>query len=433
MVSQITPALSGVVSLPLGSDLAADGATGGQGARRSGTGEARRRVSTASREGHGAFVAGPENLLLAAAVLAVLSRGHSTAEDQGQLASPALGSSPLVLVGPSGVGKSHLARGIAAEFRRHDAPEHVALLPATDFARQYSEAIELQATGELTSQWRSARLLVIEDVGELVGRPAGQQTAQFESNAHWLLNAQWELCRTLDALEAAGSEAIVTANARPATLGLLPQLASRLAAGLVVEVASPGKAARELLVTELAARQGLSVPPVLLNRLAAGVTGSARDLYAVLARLALVQKPDDRSADIVDQVSVDRGSIDRDRVDRQCVDLVLAEFAQLREPSLESIGGAAARHFALRPAVVRGPSRQRHVALARGVAMYLARELTSLSLERIGDYFGGRDHTTVLHACRKLTTRLEDPQTRAALEAVRGLCQPSGNRSSATS
>ena len=409
MVSQITPALSGVISLPLGSDLAADGANERRAARRSDTGEARRRRTGTPCEGHSAFIAGPENHLVAAAVLAVLSRGPSTAEDQAQLASPAMQASPLVLVGPTGVGKSHLAHGIAAEFRRYEAAEHVVLLPATDFARQYSEAIELQAAGELTSQWRSARLLLIEDVQELAA----------QNSAEWLLNAQWELCRTLDAIEAAGGRAIVTGNARPATLNLLPQLASRLAAGLVVEVASPDTAARELLATELATRQGLSVSPVLLNRLAAGVTGSAPDLYAALARLALVQKADEQSAGCVDRVSVERASIDR-----ECVDRVLAEFAQQREPSLEKIAGAAARHFGLRPAAVRGPSRQRHVALARGVAMYLARELTSLSLERIGDYFGGRDHTTVLHACRKLTGRLDDPQTRAALEAVRSLCQP---------
>ncbi len=317
-------------------------------------------------------------------------------------------ASPLVLVGLTGVGKSHLAHGIAAEFRRHEAPEHVILLPAIDFARQYSEAIELQAAGELTSQWRSARLLVIEDVGELVGPSTAQQSKQ------WLQNAQWELCRTLDALEAAGGQAIVTVNARPSTLGLLPQLASRLAAGLVIEVASPGKAARELLAAELAARQGLPVTPALLNRLAAGITGSARDLYAALARLALSQQ------------------VEGSRVDREDVDDVVAEFAQQREPSLEGIVSAAARHFGLRPAAVRGPSRQRHVALARGVAMYLARELTPLSLERIGEYCGGRDHTTVLHACRKLTARLDDPQTRAALEAVRGLCQMSGSTAKAT-
>jgi chromosomal replication initiator protein len=369
-----------------------------------------------------AFVAGPENCLVATAVLAVLSSGQASAEDQEQLNNPALGVRPLVLVGPlvfvgsSGVGKTHLTHGIAAEFRRNTSPEQVVLLPATDFARQYSEAIELQATSELTSLWRSARLLVIEDLQELAVQTSAQQAAE------WLQNAQWELCRTLDALEAAGGQAIVTANARLETLALVPQLASRLAAGLIVEIASPGKAARELLATEMAARQGLSLSPVLLNRLAAGVTGPARNLYAALAQIALAQKLDDRSES--------RGGFDRECIDRECVDRVLAEFAQQREPSLERIVGVAARHFGLRPAVVRGPSRQRHVALARGVAMYLAREFTSLSFERIGDYFGGRDHTTVLHACRKLTARLDDPKTRAALDAVRGLCQMAGDRPS---
>jgi chromosomal replication initiator protein len=305
------------------------------------------------------------------------------------------------------VGKSHLAQGLAAEFRRQAAPDRVVVLEASDFARQYSEAIELQTTSELTSLWRSARLLVIENVGEL----------STQESANWMLNAQCELCRTLDALELAGGQAIITANSSLDSLGLIPQLAGRLAAGLVVEVASPGKATRERLTADVAAQQGLAVSPFLLNRLAAGITGSARDLYAALARLALSQQ-------------VEGSRVDREGVDRDGVDRVVAEFAQQREPSLEDIVGAAARHFGLRPAAVRGPSRQRHVALARGVAMYLARELTSLSFERIGEYFGGRDHTTVLHACRKLAGRLDDPQTHATLQAIHAsIRQPSSRPS----
>lgn len=396
MVSQITPALSGVTSLPLGSDLAPDGAPEKRAAGSLHSRAVRRRSPAAASNARLPFVAGPENRLVAAAVLAALPESQAIGEDQERPASPLQGTSPLVLIGSRGVGKSHLAQGLAAEFRRQTAPDRVIVLEASDFARQYSEAIELQSTSELTSHWRSARLLVIEDVAEL----AAQESGQCLLNKQWLLNAQWELCRTLDVLELAGGQAIITANSRLDSLGLTPQLAGRLAAGLVVEVASPDKAARELLAADVAARQGLALSPGLLNRLAAGITGSARDLYAALARLALTQQ------------------VDGSRVDRDGVDRVVAEFAQQREPSLEDIVGAAARHFGLRPAAVRGPSRQRHVALARGVAMYLVRELTSLSLERIGDFFGGRDHTTVLHACRKLAGRLDDPQIHAALEAV---------------
>ncbi|MGD9649029.1 MAG: helix-turn-helix domain-containing protein [Pirellulales bacterium] len=117
----------------------------------------------------------------------------------------------------------------------------------------------------------------------------------------------------------------------------------------------------------------------------------------------------------------------RNRLEAADIDQVIAEFNQQSEPSLEAIARAAARHFGLPTSQVRGLSRQRHVALARAVSMYLARELTSQSLQCIGRFFSGRDHTTVLHAWRKIGQQVAtDPRLRAAVESIDNVCKPTG-------
>ncbi|MBX9789888.1 MAG: hypothetical protein K2Y37_13305 [Pirellulales bacterium] len=379
MVSQVLPALSGVLTLPFGEAAPARGKS-----------ESRAAV----------FVAGPENRVAAAAALQLLAAEQAAATE----AQPTF--SLLVLCGQSGVGKSHLATGLAAEYRRRTAAERsddVIVLAAADFARQYADAIDTQSTSELTSRWRSARLLVIEDVQEIVERP-------------W---AQLELARTLDAVELAGGQVVVTARNLPGELGLHPTLAGRLLAGLVVRIAPPAPAAREQLTAQFAKRHGLVLSEGDVARLAAGIAGTARDLSAAVARLAVLRR--ERCERRVPTASESRETVS------SAVRVVIAAFGRQSAPTLEAIASASARHFTLRPAQVRGLSRRRHVALARAVAMYVARERTTQSLEKIGRFFGGRDHTTVLHAWRKIQRQREaDPRVRAAVDRVRELCQPTG-------
>ena len=164
-----------------------------------------------ARTALGQFVAGPENYLVEPAIENVLHRGVAA-------------YNPLVLHGQSGTGKSHLARGLAAAWRKRFPEQAVVYTTAVDFARELADAIETQAVVDLRRRYRSAGLLVFEEAGRLADKPA----------------AQAELIHTLDAILRKGGQVVVTASAPPTELrGLLPALQGRLSAGLAVPLSAP--------------------------------------------------------------------------------------------------------------------------------------------------------------------------------------------------
>jgi chromosomal replication initiator protein len=354
------------------------------------------------------FLAGPENRLVEVAVRSVIEQ-------------PPNGYNPLVLYGPSGTGKSHLAHGLAAAWkdrlRRPDTasdndnvlptlrvrkPPHaereeynthqrVVCTTAVDFARELAEAIETQGVEEFRAKHRGAALLVVEDLGMLATRKAGK------------LSAQEEFIHTLDALLAEDRWVIVTASAPPAELpDILPALQSRLLSGLTVPLAPPGPAARRAILRQLALLHKIYMPEPVSRLLAEGLSGTVPELAGSLLQLEMPARL--RCA----------------RIEMDAAKQYLAERDRSRRPTLHEIALRTARHFSLRLADLRSPVRRRALVTARGVAVYLARRLTDESLDEIGAYFGGRDHTTVMHSCRRTEELMEnDSAIRQAVELLR--------------
>jgi chromosomal replication initiator protein len=323
------------------------------------------------------FFAGPENRLVEVAVRSVVEQQPN-------------GYNPLVLYGPSGTGKSHLVQGLAAAWKARDRRQRVVCTTAVDFARELAEAIESQGVDEFRERHRGAALLVVEDLGLLPTRKSGK------------LNAQEELLHTLDTLTADGRWVVVTASAAPAALpDILPALQSRLTAGLVIPLAPPGVEARLAILQQIAAARSISLPEPVARVLAEGIAGTAPELAGSLLELAM---------------SVDMQTEDLD--DEATRDFV-ADRCRAPLPTLHDIALATARHFSLRLSDLRSPARHRALVVARGVAVYLARQMTRESLQQIGQYFGGRDHTTVLHSCCKTEGLLAtDPAVREAVERL---------------
>lgn len=306
-----------------------------------------------------AFFAGPENRLVEVAVQSVLEGADNA-------------YSPVVFCGRSGTGKSHLAFGLAHAWKARFRGRTTVYVTATDFARHLTDAIQTKTVDDFAARYRRASLLVVEDVGHLADKPAAQQ----------------ELTCTLDALLKARGHVVATARAIPGQLGgIMPGLRSRLAAGLAVPLMLPGRETRLAILRRLSDLLGVGLSDAAAAVLADGLNVTVPELFGALTQLYT-------------QARLDDGLVDVESARRY-----VAERKDHGAPSLRQIALTTAKQFSLTLKELRGPSQGRRVATARGVAMYLARALTTESLAQIGRYFGHRDHTTVSHGCRKTYER----------------------------
>lgn len=371
--------ISGIFSIPLSVAPPAEG----------GSGSLPRGPSSAERGDSLALIAGPENSLVRVLLDAVQAE--------------TLPYNPIVLVGGSGLGKSSLLQALAQ--RRQIAWPGMAcvLTTAADFARGYNHAYETKSLGDFRSRHQRAGILAIDDVHRLANKPAAQQ----------------ELIATLDAMLRRGSLVIVTLRRQPTEVrGLAPSLVSRLSSGLIVPLALPEAAARRAMVEQLSQQLEIPLPDDVVERLA-GASPGKRPVFATpvqlrhaVLQLAHLAKSNEASIDV------------------QLVDQVVREHQPETKTTLRQVTSAVAKHFQLTGQDLKGQSRQQTVVRARSLAMFLCRELTGASYAEVGQFFGGRDHTTVLHACRKIAGLLtedntlrelsEDLATQLALSAERG-------------
>ncbi len=328
-------------------------------------------------ESQESFLAGPENRLVEAVVRAVL-------ENDARMYSP------IVLHGVSGTGKSHLALGLADAWKSGATRRKVVVTSAVDFARNLAEAVETQSIDDFRAEIRLAEFAVFEDLDHLVERRSEK------------ISAQEELLHAIDSLMNKGAWIIVTSAASPATIeNLLPGLKSRLAAGLTVELVPPGVEARREIIRNAATRRNIELSDKETETLAESFKGSAPELIGAIA-----------------QLEATRGRAGR-KIDAKSVRRLLDDRRPPKPPTISEIASAAAKQFGARLTDLRGPSRQRIVVNARDVAIHLSRTLNQLSLEQIGKYFGGRDHTTIMHSLRKIEGLLKtDPNLRNELEQL---------------
>jgi chromosomal replication initiator protein len=261
---------------------------------------------------------------------------------------------------------------------------------AVDFARELAEAIESQGIEEFRAKYRQASMVVFEDLGEL-----GQKRSE-------KLSAQEELIHTLDDLVRRESWVILTCSKSPAEMNdILPGLQSRLMAGLTVPVAPPESETCLTILEHVAQSRQLHLPKSAALTLAKSFRGTVPELLGVLTQLEVPARREGTT------------------IDSRTVRHFLDEKHRQESPEIPQIAAAAAKHFHLKLSELRSSSRQRAVVNARAVAIYLARQITHASFEQIGEYFGGRDHTTMMHSCRKMEELLhDDPAFRREIEQL---------------
>ena len=338
---------------------------------------------TSSRRGHvGAdrgrllkeFLAGPENALLRVA-----------ADSFAQSDRP---YNPLVLCGPSSVGKSHLARGLERRWRSLHPRAKTVVTTGADFARDFATALQNDDLRSFRRKSAATSLFVLDDLGQLATKRAAQR----------------ELALAIDGLLDRSARVLITCSRLPSQIDRLsPTLVGRLLAGLTITLMPPGPDVRREVLRRLAARYGLNLTEPAVRVLADGTPGTVPQLNNLLLQLQTHAEG-------------------REPINGPAARRFVAERSDRDRPSIHTVARLTAKYFRIRLADIRGAGRRRAVVQARSTAMYLARQLTGTSLKQIGHYFGRRDHTTVLHACRKMERLLQnDLEIRQSIEALYGL------------
>ena len=322
------------------------------------------------------FVIGPGNQLAHAAALAVAE-------------APGEAYNPLFLHGPPGLGKTHLLGSIANYLHRHSPELIVHYTTAECFTNEFVSSLQGTGIDAFKERYRRADVLLIDDVQFLQGKP---RTAD-------------EFFHTFNALYEHGAQLVLTADRVPAELSALAErLRDRFEWGLTVSVSPPDLATRLLFLGNLAREQAEQLPPDALRAIAAKTSANLRVLKGALTRVVALSSltASDLSAEAVDR------ALPSDEIQ-----------APSTRPEPRQIQEAVAVKLGLTLDAILSPNRTAAVARARQIAMYLTRDLTDLSLPAIAAAFNRRDHTTVIHAIRKVERRaIEDAGLSRILEQL---------------
>lgn len=321
------------------------------------------------------FVAADENALVR----------HFT----GALERSETGATILVLHGATGTGKSLLAGNLVDRWNFQSTKGRAIYWTGSDFARAVTDAIDTDSLLDFRFKLSQARFVVIDGLEELLRKSM----------------AQHELSLLLDQAAENETRVLLTCRRLPAEVtGLSPRLISRLMSGLCIPITTPGPMARRVLLVRFAEAYGVTFTETAIDALADGLPGllpassTILEMNHVVVRLSQLAQGERREVGI-EQL-------------RGCVAVPNSELDRV-----QAICQEVARAFGVRAAELASPSRRQGIVRVRGVAMFLCRQLTALSLEAIGARFGGRDHTTVMHACRKAEELL------ATDASIRGLVE----------
>jgi chromosomal replication initiator protein len=321
------------------------------------------------------FVIGEGSRLAHAAALAV-------AELPGQAYNP------LLIHGRPGLGKTHLLHAVGNYVQRYGSGLTVRYATVEEFTTDFVEAVRERRTGDFKQRFRGSDVVLIDDVQFLARKERTRE----------------EFFHTFNALHESGRQLVLTSDRPPDELvELEDRLSERFRSGLVVELEAPEPEVRRVILEKRARLDGVDLAPEVLDEIARHVTSSVRALEGTLIQVVAHAsiRGEEPSPDSVRRLLGGRGSRHQDVV------------------SFEDIKDAAAAEVGVSRRELEARDRRPAVAWARQMAMYLARELTEASLPDIGRAFGGRNHTTVLHAVRRVERELgRDEATRNAVHAL---------------
>ncbi len=311
------------------------------------------------------FVVGSGNRFAHAASLAVAE-------------SPALAYNPLFIYGGVGLGKTHLMHAIGQFILQQDPTKRILYIPGEHFTNELIRAIQQNRNIQFRNRFRNVDVLMVDDIQFIAGKESTQE----------------EFFHTFNSLHTAGKQIILTSDRPPHEIARLEErLRSRFAWGLIADIKKPDVETRIAILRRKAESENIDVEDGVLEYIAAHIDTNIRELEGSLTRLVayanLTQRP--MTVQLVGEALRDLfGTQARKEVTPQLIMQTVADFYSLSVADLTS------------------STRRREITVPRQIAMYLTREMTNLSLPQIGQVFGNRDHTTILHGCEKIAAMLKD-------------------------
>ncbi len=312
------------------------------------------------------FVVGSSNRFAHAASLAVAE-------------APGVAYNPLFLYGGVGLGKTHLMHAIGHFIQDHFPNMHMLYLPSETFTNELVSAIKNNKNVEFRNRFRNVDVLMIDDIQFIAGRDSTQE----------------EFFHTFNALHSAGKQIIISSDKPPREIARLEErLRSRFEWGLIADIQKPDFDTRIAILRKKAENEGIEISDEMLELIAGRIESNIRELEGSLTRVNAYAK------------------LNHCPISEEVIAHALHDIAVVRDPKRitpDVIIDSVAGYYGLSADVLRGDSRKKEIATARHVAVYLTREMTGLSLPRIGDAFG-RDHSTIINSCDKVTKMLETSQ-----------------------
>ena len=306
----------------------------------------------------GNFLIGDSNRFAHAACMAVAQ-------------SPAKAYNPLFIYGGVGLGKPHLMHAIGNYIFDKDPNINIAYISSEKFTNELINAIREDATESFRDKYRNFDILLIDDIQFLAGKEKTQE----------------EFFHTFNALYNAGKQIVITSDRPPKEItNLENRLISRFEWGLITDISAPDLETRIAILQKKAQTCKLEISDEIIQYIAQKIPSNIRQLEGALNKLEAYS------------------TLTQTEIDFPLAKQILRDFITIEEKeiSVQLIQKVTAEYFSIKTSVLLSKKRNRNIVTARHIAMYLAKELTDLPLMSIGDSFGGKDHTTVIHSCNKI-------------------------------
>lgn len=317
------------------------------------------------------FVVGPSNRFAQAASMAVAE-------------SPAKAYNPLFIYGPVGLGKTHLMQAIGQEVLKTNPNTKVLYITSEKFTNQLINAIKTGTTIKFREKYRTVDCLLIDDIHFIAGKEATME----------------EFFHTFNSLYDAHKQIVVSSDKPPKEINNLEErLVSRFEWGLVTDIQPPDFETRTAILRKKAEKENLQIPDEVTFFIADRIKSNIRELEGALIRVVAYSKLVGKEVDETIAYEVLK-------------DLIVENQKKI---TIDLIQRKVAEYFEIRPSDMTAKRRSQNVVYPRHIAMYLCREMTGLSFPEIGEQFGGRDHTTVLHAYDKIKRDLKKDQKSKSL------------------